>query len=212
MLHGYQRPQNIVTDYFDDQGKLIPYGNRFDGDDPPAESYSVISHPQRFAPLHAVADSLVNWMTTRFNVRCYEDPDLAAQYEIPLDEVVRSIRLVPEDSQCAPVGLVFTKFPGLHLQFGALFTSIAPNCGCDACDDSVPDLCTALEAQIDAVTSGAFVEILDVGKNRLTHQFNVEAAGMLEQSVDLDDLSSTQLAKARAMIPADGSWAPWPLR
>ena len=211
MLQGYQRPKITHNAYTDDSGAPIGYGQRWD-DQPPAETYSVTAHPQRFSPVQVVAEALVEWICEFYKVRCFEDPGLAAQLRVPSDELVRSVRLFPEDSRCAPMGLVFTRFPGVQLRFGALFQAAMPHCGCDACDESVPDLLDELEAQVGAVLSGSFVEVLDLGNGRMTHQFNVEELGSCQQSTGLDEISPAQLAWARAVIPVDGAWAPWPAR
>jgi len=211
MLPGYQRPKIAHESYEDEHGEAIAYGQRWDSE-PPAGSYSQTSHLQRFSPLHVVAEELVKWICGRYKVRCFDDPGLAAQLRVRADQPLRSVRLFPEDSRSAPIGLVFTKFPGVHLQLGTLFRAAFPSCGCDACDESVPELLDELEEQIAAVLSGNFIELLDLKAQRLTHRFNVEELGFSAQSGGLDDITPAQLAWARAAIPLGGRWGPWPAR
>jgi hypothetical protein len=211
MLHGYQRPEIEWADYFDEHGTLIPYGQRWDGL-PQAESYSVTSHPQRFAPVKLVAQALLDWMQGNFEVRCFEDPELARQLHVDPGEVVSSVRIIPADSRCAPAGIVITTFPGVLLELGALYQAVFPNCGCDGCDDDVPEILDELENQVGSAVCGAFVEILQNGTGRLVQRFDSAETGFAEQASALDDISPARLARAHAILPPSGVWAPWPLR
>lgn len=207
----YQRPKITFKSYEDDHGEPIPYGHRWDGS-PSSESYSHTSNLQRFSPLCQVAEALVKWICERYKVRCFEDPGLPAHLRVRDEYVVRSVRLFPEDSKCAPIGVVVTNFPGIHIQLGTLYQASFPSCGCDACDEDVPGLLDELEEQIDAVLTGNFVELLNLKAQRLAHQFTVEGLGFAEQSRGIDDISPTQLSWARAAIPPGNHWAPWPAR
>ncbi|HCM94486.1 MAG TPA: hypothetical protein DIT09_07630 [Glutamicibacter sp.] len=211
MLHGYQRPDIEVADHFDEHGALIPYGQRWD-EQPPAESYSLTSHVQRFAPVPQVAQALLDWLREQFEVRCFEDPGLARQMRIQPGHVVRSVRVFPMDSRCAPLGMVFTTFPAVHLELGALYRATFPPCGCDGCDEVVPEILEELEIQVSAAASGGFGEFLDRGMDRLVHCFDVDGTGFGEQSRGLEDISPARLARARAILPSSRVWAPWPLR
>lgn len=211
MLHGYQRPDIEVADYFDEHGALIPYGQRWDGQ-PPSDSYSLTSHVQRFAPVPQVAQALLDWLREQFEVRCFEDPGLARQMRIQPGDVVRSVRIFPADSRCAPLGMVFTAFPGVHLELGALYHAVFPPCGCDGCDEDVPEILEELEIQVGAAVSGGFGEFLDGGIGRLVHRFDVDGTGFSEQSRSLEDISPARLARAGAILPRRGLWASWPLR
>jgi len=211
MLSGYQRPDIKFAEYLDELGTPIPYGERWDGE-PDHESYSVTEHPERFAPVQHVARALLGWMQEQFQVRCFEDPGLATELRIPPDTVMCSIRIFPVDSRCAPLGIVLTKFPGVHLELGALYQAMFPDCGCDACDEHVPDMIEELEAQVGAAVSGAFGEYLDLDAGRLVHRFEVDEMGFSERSGGLDDVSPARLARARAILPESGFWEPWPMR
>lgn len=211
MLSGYQRPDVKFVEYFDEHGTLISYGERWDGE-PDDDSYSVTQHPERFAPVQQVAQALLNWMQEKFPVRGFEDPGLATELRIPPNTVVSAVRILPVDSRCAPLGMVLTTFPGVHLVLGALYQAVFPVCGCDACDEHVPDMIAELEAQVGAAVSGEFSEHLDVNAGRLVHRFDADRTGFSEQSGGLDDISPARLARARALLPESGAWAPWPMR
>lgn len=169
-------------------------------------------HPQRFAPLHVVSQALVDWLLARFEVRCFQDPGLATALGAT-EPAVQSVRLIPADPACAPLGLVFTNFPGVILELGARYQWRFPFCGCDACDDSVDELLDDLEEQIATVAAGHFTEILDEsGSGLLTHRFDSDGIAGREISDGVEEISPERLARARAMLPDDGVWAPWPVR
>jgi len=61
--------------------------------------------------------------------------------------------------------------------------------------------------------AGYFTEILDEsGTGLLTHRFDPDGVAGRESSGGVEDISPEHLARARAMLPADGVWAPWPVR
>ncbi len=113
-LEGYRRPVTGEQNYFNDRGTPISYGQRWPGQ-PGEESYTVTVHPQRFAPLHTVAQALVDWLCARFEVRALQDPGIAAELSETAEPAVQSVRLIPADRACAPLSLVFTDFPGVTL-------------------------------------------------------------------------------------------------
>ncbi|KWR72569.1 hypothetical protein RN04_07020 [Arthrobacter sp. W1] len=211
MLRGYKRPDIKFAEYLDELDTPIPYGERWYGE-PDSESYSVTQHPERFAPVQQVARALLSWMQEQFEVRCFDDPGLAAELRIPPDTVVSSVRILPVNSRCAPLGMILTTFPGVHLELGALYHAVFPTCGCDACDEHVPEMIEELEAQVGAAVSGTFGESLDIGAGRLVHRFVAKETGFSEQSGGLDDISPAQLPKAQAILPPNGAWEAWPRR
>ena len=46
------------------------------------------------------------------------------------------VKLIPSDPEAAPIVVVFTTFPGLHVRLGRWYKEPFPDCGCDACDES----------------------------------------------------------------------------
>jgi hypothetical protein len=52
---GYVRPVLPTSTHYSPDGEPIQYGQRWGEDGPPSDTYSVLSHPERFAGLHDVA-------------------------------------------------------------------------------------------------------------------------------------------------------------
>ena len=63
-----------------------------------------------------------------------------------------SVRLNPRNAGAAPIAVVFTKFPGLHLRFGRWSKEPFPSCGCDACDESAQGEIERLSEMVEDVT------------------------------------------------------------
>ena len=57
-MSSYVRPLIEAPVFRDADGAVINYGSRWHGS-PPEDTYSVDTHPERFAPLHVVADALI---------------------------------------------------------------------------------------------------------------------------------------------------------
>jgi hypothetical protein len=64
----YRRPTIAPTVFGDADGRVIEYGDRWPDHTPPADSYSVNSNLERFAPLHRVAEALLEWLITTYDV------------------------------------------------------------------------------------------------------------------------------------------------
>lgn len=76
-MSSYVRPSIDTPVFHDTDGQVVNYGNRWGGP-PPEESYSVDTHPERFAPLHAVADSLIAHLRDTYDVELMESAEAAA--------------------------------------------------------------------------------------------------------------------------------------
>ena len=89
-----------------------------DKGDPPDEAYSRVTNPERFRPLHGAALGLIERLIAEYDVEVEEGYDLEVP-GIKRDVPVRpSIRLSPNDPDCAPITVVFTDFPGVRIWFG----------------------------------------------------------------------------------------------
>jgi hypothetical protein len=66
-VSAYQRPSIDARVFRNADGLLIDYGNRWAGS-PPEDTYSVDTHPERFAPLHEVADALITHVCDSYDV------------------------------------------------------------------------------------------------------------------------------------------------
>ena len=70
-VSSYVRPSIDAPTFRDADGQVIDYGNRWDAS-PPEDTYSVDTHPERFAPLHTVADALIAHLRDTYDVEVEE--------------------------------------------------------------------------------------------------------------------------------------------
>jgi len=165
----------------------IPYGERWGMDSPPEETYSVVSHPERFAPLLEVAKALRAHLLETYDVT--EDGD----------------RLTPADLAAAPLEIELTDFPGVRVRAGFAGSMGAPGCGCDACDEGLEESAEELERYVFAVVAGRYQERLD-GKWVTIETWDEQGSGRSEGS--RNNYSKDVIAALRR----HGTWKPWPLR
>lgn len=78
----YARPLIEASVFRDADGAVIEYGNRWHGS-PPEETYSVDTHPERFAPLHVVADAILAHLQATCEVEIDEGVETAGDLLIP---------------------------------------------------------------------------------------------------------------------------------
>ncbi|MGV8911666.1 MAG: DUF6226 family protein [Rhodoglobus sp.] len=160
-MGSYQRPSIDVPVFLDGEGQAIAYGNRWTAG-PPDDTYSVVTHPERFAPLHTVADALINYLRETYEVDVNDSAEVAADLlHPPFHDVVRAVRIEPKDPSCATLTFVLTAFPGVYLHAGLLADFHYPVCGCDACDDTWDAQADDLERQVFAVVAGRYRESVE---------------------------------------------------
>lgn len=237
-MAAYERPYIEPVEFRDDAGRVIDYGNRWTSlGGPPDESYSVDDHPERFAPLHTVAEALLEHLVTAYEVDVDEGPHVIADLLHPpaVTDIVRAVRLTPKDDASAPLVLVLTGYPGVRLYAGALFTTAYPSCGCNACDERWDAVADELEWQTLSIVGGGFAEEVSeprrprwsLGRHGLvqgmgqTVSYRLRALdGTSEQSGQsrAESVPAPVLEQAQARLglvaaanPA-GSWRPWPPR
>ncbi|MBN9756107.1 hypothetical protein Ae406Ps2_0856c [Pseudonocardia sp. Ae406_Ps2] len=214
-MSSYRRPVVVTGPFRDADGSVIPYGHRWDSDGPPEDSYSVVTHPERFRPLHAVADALVADLAERFDVELSELPEDPATTgdaaELLPDTVLRTTSLRPRDPAAATLTVTWTALPGLGLAAGAWWRSSLPVCGCDACDDDVERLADELERTVGAITAGAFREWRVRRADRMWHghALGPYAGGSSSGESWAATEDEEDLGPAG---PNDRRWAPWPTR
>ena len=141
----------------------MSYGNRWGPDGPPPEAYSRVTDAERFRPLHAAMRAIIDRLQNDYNVALTEGYGLDEEVEprltlagLTLDGP--SVMLTPSDAGAAPITIVFSNFPGLHIRFGRWLTEPFPDCGCDACDESAEGEIERLTDMVDDVTAGRFRE------------------------------------------------------
>jgi hypothetical protein len=206
----YRRPAFPVEVYRDEQDRPIDYGNRWEGASPPEDAYSRVSNPRRFAPLHAVAVALIEWLQDTFDVTVEQTPSAATDLLHMPDDIVRAVRVVPREPTAAPLTFVLTPFPGVYLHAGALHDFHFPVCGCDACDDDVTRLVQELEWTVHTVVSGGYFERFDPWPARWI-EYRLDEPGVAMQSgrSHTSDLPDERVRLARTALPPAGQWLPW---
>lgn len=160
-MSSYSRPLVEAPVFRDAAGQVIDYGNWWGGS-PPEGTYSVDTHPERFAPLHTVANALIAHLIDTYDVEVDEGAETAADLCHPAyHDVVRAVRIRPNDRACASLTLVFTAYPGIYMHAGLLNDFHYPVCGCDACDSNWEGEADDLERQVLAVVAGHYRETVE---------------------------------------------------
>lgn len=236
----YRRPEIESLVFFDEGGNVIDYGNRWP-EGPPDDSYSAITHPERFAPLHAVADSLIRYLASNYQVHVDEGIALLRgigerPFDLPdAEDIDRVVRLVPEGEDCSPLLFVYTSYPGLCIYAGMLGAFIYPDCGCDACDETWEGAVESLEEDVLAIVGGRYREMVDVNPLRRigyrpglgievgmgrTYGWQLEGADGSSSKGSVGDASAFDASvlkatkkrlKALAEVTAEGNWKAWPI-
>ncbi|MFC7404107.1 DUF6226 family protein [Georgenia alba] len=211
-MSAYVRPPLPRQVFRDADGKPFEYGERWGVGGPPEETYSHDSHPERFAPLHEVADALVEHLVATYDVELRTEPwDRAAERR--WQDAARVVGLRPRASEAAPLTLVYTDYPGLLLEAGELTTFHFPNCGCDACDEPLAVQVDELEQHAFAVVEGRFAEWVRVGAARWEWHWiglsDGEASGEGRSRMPWPTVWSVR--RRLGSLP-DGRWQPWPRR
>jgi hypothetical protein len=209
-MSAYVRPAIHVPVFRDAEGRVIPYGRRWAGS-PPEETYSVVSHPERYLPLHTVADALIGHLRATYDVELDEGPEVADDLLRPHPEVQRAVRVRPADAASAALTFVFTTFPGVIVHAGLLHDFAYPMCGCDACDSPWEYEVDQLERTVLAVVSGDYVESV-TSQSEVGFRL-VYPNGSTTGQTRAEDLPAGRLTAALPILRdlPDG-WAPWPLR
>lgn len=235
----YTRPQIEDAEFRDASGQVISFGNRWanrEASGPPEDSYSVDEHTERFAPLHVIAEALISHLIETYDVTVNDKIDVVADlpYGPRAEETVRAVRFTPRDTTCAPLTLVLTTYPSVHLHAGVLFSTGYPSCGCNACDETWQSAADELEWQVFAITGGGFSEAvseprrpkwsfsfrggLEQGMGQtVSHRLraldgSTEVGG--ESRADVVPAALLNMAQssleALASATPGGTWQPWP--
>ncbi|KQU07289.1 hypothetical protein ASG56_07110 [Rhodococcus sp. Leaf7] len=211
-MTSYVRPTIDEQVFRDSDGRRIDYGNLW-ADSPPESAYSVTEHPERYAPLHTVADALIEHIRVTYDVEIDEGPEAAAELVRPHRDATRAVRIRPNDSTCATLTFVFTSYPGIGMHAGLLHDFYFPSCGCDACDSTWQEEADLLERQVFAVVTGNYREKVERG-NRLwvEHSFTYPGGGNSGKS-GAGGIPAARIDAADRILSAlPGGWAAWPPR
>lgn len=182
-------------------------GDRWGAAGPPDDAYSRVTDPQRHSALHAIARDVLGDLHGRFDVTAHAsselDPNRSTQAPVTT--------LVPTNPDSSPLSIASTAFPGLIVGFGRKQREPIPECGCDACDETVDDCASLLREIVDAVTAGAFGERIVQAADGTWHE--------TWRATELGSRSGrTRVTVERALLlrqelgSDDARWAPWPAR
>lgn len=217
-MSAYVRPALHHRQFRDAAGTPIPYGRRWrDLDGPPEETYSISAHPERFAPLHDVADALVEHLTATFDVSVDEAP---AQDLRTAGDPLRTAHLRPARDDAAPLTITWTDLPGVLVQAGLQHHDMFPGCACDACDEAVEDSADDLERLVLDVAAGRFREWVHRTWPGARDLWVGSAVGWGDATRGSEGRrrrrrlprAEVRLLRGRLRALPDGTWQPWPRR
>lgn len=211
----YHRPDLPKEIYYNRDGEPIPYGRQWGEGGPDPDSYSVDSHPERFAGLHLVARALIDHLTAVYDVDVQEDPVHAGELLSERKDVLQAVKITPRDSRAAALTFVLTGYPGVMVHAGVLHDFPFPVCGCDACDETVETVADRLEMLVLSVAAGGYSERYPVGRKRWSEYVLAAFDGSGSES-GRGEPASVDAARLRGaeirLREVAGGWSPWPLR
>lgn len=210
-VSSYERPLIDAPVFRDSGGQIIDYGNRWDGS-PPEDTYSVDTHPERFAPLHTIANALIEHLRETYDVEVDEGMETAVDLLRPAyHDVLRGVRIRPNDPACASLTLVCTAYPGIYMHAGLLHDFHYPVCGCDACDSNWHAEADELERQVLAVVTGNYRENIELGLRPGVEYAYTYPDGASSGRSRAQDLPAERLKAAKPILrDLSEGWAAWP--
>jgi hypothetical protein len=210
----YVRPSLPAVAYYSAQGEPIHYGRRWGDEEPPEKSYSVDSHPERFAGIHLVTKALIEHLTAVYDVDVTSGPGCAADLLGPVQDAVDAVRVTPRGPGTASLTFVFTGYSGVTVHAGVLHDFSFPGCGCDACDETAASEADRLEMLVLAVAAGGYSERYPLGSRRWVEYGLTAVDGSAAEwgRSEPGSVPDARLrdAEARLRDIVDG-WRPWPL-
>lgn len=174
-MRGYQRPDVVATELQDDDGNIINFGNRWRSiDGPPEEAYSSLRYSQRFAPLEAIGNAVIEYLVATYDVDLIErgvpkssnGNDLMGSSTDREIYPLRDVTVVPRDPNCVSLWIVVTTLPGLYVGTNEHHEYVFPRCACEACDETWQVQADDFEQTVDALIHGRFIEQFEVHRSR----------------------------------------------
>ena len=211
----YVRPHLPATTYYNRDGEPIPSGRQWGADAPDPDSYSVDSHPERFAGLHVVARALIDHLSVVYDVDVQDDPAHAGELLREREDVLHAVKVTPRGSGTAALRVVLTGYPGVMVHAGVLHDFPFPVCGCDACDETVETTADRLELLVLSVAAGGYSERYPVGRKRWSEYALAafDGSGSESGQGEPPPASVARLRDAEVRLrDVAGGWSPWPLR
>lgn len=211
----YVRPPLPAVTYYSRDGEPIPYGRQWGADGPDPDSYSVDTHPERFAGLHLVARALIDHLAAVYDVDIQDDPVHAGELLMEGRDVLQAVKVAPRDSGAAALTFVLTGYPGVMVHAGVLHDFPFPVCGCDACDETAGTVADRMEMLVLSVAAGGYSERYPVGRKRWSEYALAAFDGSGSESGQGEPVpaDAARLHDAEARLrEVPGGWSPWPLR
>ena len=178
---------------------------------PPDPAFSRVTNAERFRPLHSAMLEIIGRLANDFDVERTEGNGLDPELERGLDLARPHVRLSPTDHDAAPIAVVFSTFPGLHVRFGRWYSEPFPSCGCDACDESAEGEIERLSEMVDDVVAGRFCEairhpLISLRGSGWRETKFWSSVGTRAQRSRVDGLRAREMAGGRRL---DLNWKPW---
>ena len=211
----YVRPSLPTSAYYSPEGEPIPCGRQWGADGPDPDSYSVDSHPERFAGLHDVVRALIDHLAAVYDVDVEEDPLHAGELLMEARDVLQAVKVTPRRSGAAALTLVLTGYPGVMVHAGVLHDFPFPACGCDACDETAETSADRMELLVLTVAAGGYSERYPVGSRRWSEYALTAYDGSGSESGrgEPGPVDAARLHDAETRLrEVAGGWSPWPLR
>src|SRR5919205_530883 len=201
-VRGYVRPVLPAATYYSPDGEPIAYGQRWGQDGPPPDSYSVLSHPERFGGLHDVARALISHLEETYDVEVDDSTSSSTDLLRQPDGVVHSVRVTPRKPGAATMTFALMQPPGVIVHAGILHDFSFPPCGCDACDETVESAADRLEMLVLAVAAGGYGERYPIGWRRWLGYSLTSADGSATESGEGDpgSIAADRLRSAKARL------------
>jgi len=206
-MDSYRRPEIEPVVFRDDDGVVIEYGNRWGGESPPEDSYSVLSNVERFRPLHAISAALIDALVADYEVTVEDDVSLASDLMHPRDDVELVVRVTPADPVAAPLTFVFTSHPSVVIHAGLLHDFLYPVCTCDACDEDWERIADEMEWDVQTVVTGGYEE--RAGRSGVEFRL-ADERGMRGGSGRSQDIPRARLDAAVRTLSDIDVWKAWP--
>jgi hypothetical protein len=209
-MEPYVRPDIPTREFRDADGRVIPYGQRWGMGSPPDETYSVLTHSERFQPLHEVGRALIAYLGRAYDVTVSEDPAHLTDLPEGYVTATTAVRLTPANPDAAPITVAFTRHPGIVVVAGVLRVEPFPVCGCDACDDTWETESERLESEVLAIVAGGLTEHPPTASHRSFRCVLMRADGWSSGEVNTHGFSPARRASARKrLMKLGGPWAAW---
>ena len=167
----------------------------------PPEAYGRVSNSERYAVLHDVAREVVEQLARNYEVvrTQGESADLDV---VPPDSVTDVVLLTPPAGS-GPLGIGFTRFPGVVIRYGRWRHVTYPHCGCDACDESPERLGAEMVRSLHEFINSRVTETLRRGL-KPTLSYRIDGR---DQTAFLSRDEARRLGR-----PEHLEWSPWPGR